>query len=86
MQNRITTGKAIPRQRCKWQQTAAQEIGWNVDPLVPQNPANNMSRKSCQITQYADNYRLTKKKNPFCREVHLFRDMPPLEPNQNVKK
>mmetsp|Transcript_28995 Transcript_28995/g.38646 ORF Transcript_28995/g.38646 Transcript_28995/m.38646 type:complete len:88 (-) Transcript_28995:68-331(-) len=81
MQKRIGNGKAIPRQRCKWQQTAAQEIGWNVDPLVPANEEYNRSRKSCQITLYADKYRLTKKKNPFCRDVFLFRDLPPLDPN-----
>ena len=38
MERRIGTGKAIPRQRCKWQQTVAQEIGWDVDPIVPKNP------------------------------------------------
>lgn len=81
MQKRIETGKAIPRQRCKWQQTAAQEIGWDVAPLIPVNPKYNASRKSCQITQYADNYRLTKKKNPFSRDVFLYRDMPHVDPN-----
>ena len=61
--------------------TAAQEIGWDVEPLVPAKNKANASRKSCPITQYADNYRLTKKKNPFSRDVFLYRDMPPIDPN-----
>lgn len=81
MQRRIDNGRGIPQQRCKWQQTAAQEIGWFAEPLVPKNPEAQKSRKSCQITQYADSYRLLKHKNPFSRDVHLFRDMPPVDAN-----
>jgi len=81
MQKRIGTGRAIPQQRCKWQQTAAQEIGWLSDPLVPKNPATQKARKSCQITMYADSYRLLKHKNPFSKDVHLHRDLAPVDKN-----
>ena len=37
MQKRIGTAKGVPGQRSKWQQTAAQEIGWYSDPIVPKN-------------------------------------------------
>lgn len=37
MQRRIANTKGIPQQRSKWQQTAAQEIGWFHEELVPRN-------------------------------------------------
>ena len=83
MNKRIAMGKALPGQRSKWQQTAAQEIGWFAEPLVPKNPAAQKPRQSCAITQYADNYRLLKHKNPFSRDVHLYRDMAPLDTKTN---
>lgn len=82
MQKRIGTAKGVPGQRSKWQQTAAQEIGWYSDELVPKNQEYQKPRRACHITTYADNYRLLKHKNPFCRDVHLFRDMPPVDANQ----
>ena len=37
MQRRINAATAGPRQRNRWQATAAQEIGWYAEPLVPKN-------------------------------------------------
>ena len=39
MQKRIGTAGGVPGQRSKWQQTAAQEIGWYSAELIPRNQA-----------------------------------------------
>ena len=55
--------------------TSAQEIGWYSEDLCPKSMAMHNGIKQTPITSYGAEYALLKHKNPFCRDVHLFRDM-----------
>ena len=60
----ITSGSQIPKEKYPYPMTAAQEIGWYSKPLVD-NSKWNYPVSSTPISQYADNYYITMKINPF---------------------
>ena len=74
MQRRIGCSAAGPRQKNKFMMTAAQEIGWYADPLVPKNEMQSQGSKKTEISAFASEYVKCKKKNPFSREVFMNRD------------
>lgn len=60
----ITSGHQIPKEKYPFPQTSAQEIGWYSKPLMD-NKRWNYPVSSTPISQYADNYYITMKINPF---------------------
>lgn len=44
MGRRLAGSAAGPKMRNKWQATAAQEIGWFAEPLVPQQPRKGIKQ------------------------------------------
>ena len=62
------------RQKNKFPTTAAQEIGWYAEPLVPKNEMQHQGTKKTEITSFASEYAKCKKKNPFSRSVFMNRD------------
>ena len=63
-----------PRQKNKWMMTAAQEIGWYAEPLVPKNEMQSQGAKATEISAFASEYVKCKKKNPFSRDVFINRN------------
>lgn len=60
----ITSGHQIPKEKYPYPITSAQEIGWYSKPLVD-NSKWNYPVSSTLISQFADNYFITMKINPF---------------------
>ena len=65
MRRKIQSAGLQPRQKYPEPQTSNQDIGWFTNPLVPQTGQWQYKRKTCAITNFADEYLTLKKINPF---------------------
>jgi FAM183A and FAM183B related len=69
MKRKIQSAGLQPRQKYPFAQTSSQEVGWLVNPLVPQSQKSKelwtFNRKKTPITGYAEEYVTLTKINPF---------------------
>jgi len=65
MKRKIQTASMQPRQKYTHMQTSNQEIGWFINPLVPQNDQFQYKRKTCHITHFAADYVRVQHINPY---------------------
>ena len=64
-----SNGQGInPHMRSKAPQTAAQEIGWYHEALVPKNELHHHGLKGSPITGFAEHYIQLRNVNPFLQK------------------
>jgi len=58
--------KKVPTEKYEEPMTTSQQIGWFSQPLMPNR--RKLGIKSCEITQYANDYSMAMGRNPFARK------------------
>jgi hypothetical protein len=68
IKTKLGTLTSLPKFKYQYPQTAAQEIGWDMDEeyrtYVPKNPCG---KKQCAETTYCDNFVLFQARSPFAQ-------------------
>merc|ERR1711907_514055 len=62
---------AEPKHKYKEPQTASQEIGWMLDPLVPRSSQFHYGNKNSEVTAYAEAYTAAQGCNPFQKKAPI---------------
>lgn len=66
LQDKLESLKRQPKKKFNYPQTAAQEVGWDMDTEFNKHaPKYGLNKFSCPETQYANSYVTMTSKSPF---------------------
>ena len=69
LHQKLESLKRIPKKKFNYPQTAAQELGWDMDTeFQAHKPKYGINKRSCPETQYANSYVTMTTKSPFAAD------------------